>query len=148
MQAGFQSKRAIALIWNFHHFAQYLFHLFLEASDFLEQLSHQQQCTNYPSRNAKQRALQTQQLYPLSYLCDAQVEEINFLQTSRVYEYCDQKGLCRPQELFQAFRQTKHAAASCTSSPSPLFRPCHSPPYLGSAEPVSLCVQGRLHWGG
>lgn len=71
-----------------------------------------------------------------------------FPSNSRVHEYCDQKGLSRPRELLQAFRQTKHAAASCTSSPSPLPRPCLSPQYLGSAEPVSWCDQGRLLCGG
>lgn len=73
---------------------------------------------------------------------------MNFLQTSRVYECCDQKRLRRPQELFQAFRQTKHAAASCTSPLNPPSRPCLSPHYLGSAEPVSWCGQGRLLCGG
>lgn len=43
---------------------------------------------------------------------------------------------------------TKHAAASCTSPPSPMSRPFLSPQYLGSAEPVSQCGQGRLHCRG
>lgn len=55
MHVVFQSKRALALIWNSHHIPRHFLHFFLEALTFLEQLSHPQQSTIYHSRNAKQR---------------------------------------------------------------------------------------------